>query len=318
MLQQLEQRVKLKQYELLDAEIPTLKEFANDYFKHGKDVLKKRSWWRDHYGLRHFIVLYGDRCLSVITPKDIDDYKKIRLNDVTPGTINRELQCARSLFNLAKRWKKFFGANPVSEAKLISVNNQKERILTWEEEYRLLALSNPNLKPILITALNTGMRKNEILTLRWTNIDHDISVITIEHTNTKTKTTRRIPINTVLRKLLLEQKLKSGGNEFIFLSPSGYPYKRHDSIKGAFERLCGKAGIIGLRFHDLRHTAATRMIEAGASIVAVSRILGHSDIKMTMRYTHPDNSLKEAVELLTKSNLSDPNTDKFTDTGDLR
>jgi len=59
------------------------------------------------------------------------------------------------------------------------------------------------------------------------------------------------------------------------------------------------------------------MIEAGASIVAVSRILGHTDIKMTIRYTHPDNSLKEAVELLTKSNISEPGTDKSTDTGDL-
>lgn len=212
MIKKLEQKVKLKQYELLDAEIPLLREFANEYFKHGKEVLKKRSWWRDQYGLRHFIDLYGDRCLSEITPKDIDDFKKFRLNNVTAGTVNRELQCARSLFNLAKRWKKFFGDNPVSEAKLISVNNQKERILNLEEEERLMGLSNPNLKPILITALNTGMRKNEILTLRWTNIDLDISVITIEHTNTKTKTTRRIPINSVLRKLLLEQKLKSGGN----------------------------------------------------------------------------------------------------------
>lgn len=217
-----------------------------------------------------------------------------------------------------KDGKSFFGDNPVSDAKLISVNNQKERKLSREEEECLLELSNLNLKPILITALNTGMRKNEILTLRWTNIDPEISVITIEHTNTKTKTTRQIPINTVLRMLLLEQKLKSGGNKFIFLSPYGYPYKRHDSIKGAFERSCERAGITGLRFHDPRHTTATRMIEAGASIVAVSRILGHSVIKMTMRYTHPDNSQKEAVELLTKSNISDPNTDKFTDTGDLR
>ena len=84
----------------------------------------------------------------------------------------------------------------------------------------------------------------------------------------------------------------------MFLSEEGKPYKRHDSLKGAFEGLCRKVGIHGLRFHDLRHTAATRMIEAGASIVAVSKILGHSDIKMTMRYSHPDNSLKEAVESL--------------------
>lgn len=299
-----EQKVKLGQYDMLDAAIPTLKEFLVEYLKHGKEVVKKRSWYREEYGSRHFLELFGDRTLSEITPKDVDDYKQIRLNEVAPATVNRELQIVRHLFNLAKRWKKFFGENPVSEAKLLSVNNQKERILTPEEEEKLLGLCNPCLKPILITALHTGMRKSEILTLKWTNVDLDNSVITIEHTNTKTKTTRRIPVNSVLRKLLLEQKLKSGGSEFIFLSQDGNPYKRHDSLKGAFERLCKKAGISGLRFHDLRHTAATRMIEAGASIVAVSKILGHSDIKMTMRYTHPDNSLKEAVELLTKTNMT--------------
>ncbi len=318
MLRRLERQVKLGQYEMLDDEIPIFNEFANEYLTHGKEVIKKRSWWRDIYGLKHFILLFGDRRLSEITPKDVDDYKKIRLKDVAPSTVNRELQCARSLFNLAKRWKKFFGDNPVSVAKLIPVNNQKERILTMKEEERLLGLSNPYLKPILITALNTGMRKNEILTLRWTNIDLDTKIMTLEHTNTKTKRTRRIPINSVLRKLLLEQRLKSGGNEYIFLSPTGNPYKRHDSIKGSYERLCKKAGISGLRFHDLRHTAATRMIEAGASIVAVSKILGHSDIKMTMRYTHPDTSLKEAVELLTKSNISESVTDKFTDNEEKR
>ncbi len=315
MLKKIEQKIKLGQYDMLDAEVPTLKAFSAEYLKHGREVVKKRSWWRDTYGLRHFLELFGDCKLSEITPKDVDDYKQVRLNDVLPATVNRELQCVRHLFNLAKRWKRFFGENPVSEAKLISVNNQKERILTPEEEAKLLGLCNPYLKPILITALNTGMRKNEILTLRRANVDLENNTITIDHTNTKTKTTRRIPINSVLRKLLLEQKLKSGGSEFIFLNPDGNPYKRYDSIKGAYERLCKKVGITGLRFHDLRHTAATRMIEAGASIVAVSKILGHSDIKMTMRYTHPDNSLKEAVELLTKNQISDSVTDKSTDKG---
>lgn len=312
-LRKKEHQIKLGQYDMLDTVIPTLKEFSVEYLKHGKEVVKKRSWYRDEYGSKHFLELFGGRKLSEITPKDVDDYKLIRLKIVAAATVNRELQIIRHLFNLAKRWKKFFCENPVSEAKLLSVNNQKERILTYEEQGKLLGLCNPYLKPILIAALNTGMRKSEILTLKWINVDLDNGLITIEHANTKTKTIRRIPINSAFRKLLLEQKLKSSSNEFIFLSQNGSPYKRHDSLKGAFERLCKKANIVGLRFHDLRHTAATRMIEGGASIVAVSKILGHTDIKMTMRYTHPDNSLKEAVELLTKGNISEPVTDKFTD-----
>ena len=70
------------------------------------------------------------------------------------------------------------------------------------------------------------------------------------------------------------------------------------TVRTAFEAACRRAGLVGLRFHDLRHTAATRMIESGANIVAISKILGHSDIKTTMRYTHPEDSLKDALESL--------------------
>ncbi len=86
----------------------------------------------------------------------------------------------------------------------------------------------------------------------------------------------------------------------MFLSSQGTPYKKHDSLNGAFERACKLSTIKGLRFHDLRHTAATRMIEKGVSIVVVNKILGHADLKTTMRYAHPDDSLKDAVEKLAK------------------
>ncbi|MGH7800985.1 MAG: tyrosine-type recombinase/integrase [Thermodesulfobacteriota bacterium] len=312
MLKKIEQKVKLGQYDMLDAEIPTLLEFSKTYIVHVRDTIQIRSWYRYEYGLRRLIELYGDKKLSEITPKDVDDYKTLRLRDAKPATVNREIATLRQIFNLAKRWNKFFGENPVSISKLLPEHNQKERILSYEEETKLFSLGNPCLRAIIITALNTGMRKTEILTLKWFNVELENGVITIDQTNTKTKKTRRIPINSTMRKLLREQKLRCGGSEHVFLSQAGTPYKFHDSLKGAFERTCKKAGITGLRFHDLRHTAATRMIEAGASIVAVSKILGHSDIKMTMRYSHPDNSLKEAVELLT-NDFSRSVTDKITD-----
>ncbi len=324
MLKKLEQRVKLGQYDMLDAEIPTLNEFAEDYLKHVRDVVKKRSWSRDLLSLKHLKDFFGDRNLSEIAPKDVDDYKEVRLNEVSPATVNRELEVLRHLFNLAERWKKFFSKNPVSQAGLLPLNNQLERILTPQEEERLLVSSSSSLKAILICALNTGMRKGEIINLKWSNVDLENNVITLEHTNTKSKKTRRIPINSELRKLLLEQRLKSGGSEYVFLSSNGTPYLRQDSLNRAFIDALKRAKVEGLRFHDLRHTAATRMIEAGASIVAVSRILGHSSLTVTMRYAHPDDSLKEAVELLTRrsstvltTGFSDSVTDKFTDNGEM-
>jgi len=314
MLKEIERKIALGEFDLLPNHIPTLGEFAKEYLAYQRDTVKKRSWRRDEGILKHLCSFFGDRKLKDITPKDIDDYKQVRLKVVEPATVNRELSTLRHLFNLAERWGMFHGKNPVSISRLLPENNQKERILTYEEEERLLKACNPSLRAIVTCALHTGMRKSEILTLKWENVDLENNVITIEHTNTKTKRTRRIPINQTLRTLLLKQRLKSGGSEYVFLSEAGKPYKFHDSLKGAFERACKKAGIEGLRFHDLRHTCATRMIEAGASIVAVSRILGHSDIKMTMRYSHPDSSLKEAVELLSKK-IFERVTDNFTDNG---
>ena len=282
---------------------PFLEVFAMSYIKHVRETLKRRSWYRYEYSLNTLLELYGNKKLSELTPKDIDDFKEIRLRKVKPATVNRELSTLRQIYNLAKRWNNFVGENPVSISGLLPEGNLKERILTPIEEEKLLSLSNEYLKPIIMTALNTGMRKSEILSLKWSNVDIELGIITIDQTNTKNKKTRRIPINSNLKSLLLEQKIKGGGSDYVFLSSSGNPYKFHDSINNAFNGACKKAGIEGFRFHDLRHTSATRMIEAGASIVAVSKILGHSDLKMTMRYSHPEDSLKIAIETLASNTL---------------
>jgi integrase len=306
-----EQQIKLGQYDMLDAEIPTFNEFAEEYVTYGKDTVKKRSWQRDTYSLRHFGAVYGNKKLSEISVNDVDDYKNRRLQRVKPSTVNRELQCIRNLFNLAKKWKKFFGENPVSASGLIKVENQVERILSADEEQRLLDTSPDYLRDIITVALNSGMRRGEILNLTWDWIDLDKKIITLPPTHTKSKKVRKIPINSKVRKLFLELKLKSGGSEFVF--PSDNSRTGHlEWVKRSFMSACKKAGIEGLRFHDLRHTAATRMVENGANIVAVKEILGHADLKTTMRYAHPDNSLKEAIESLA-TGFSDSVTDKSTD-----
>jgi integrase len=313
-----ERQVKLGEYGMLDAEIPTLDDFTKQYLNYKKETEKKPSWKCDEQHLRiHLIPFFGrNRKLSDIKPQDVDDYKSLRLKEnAAPATVDRELSALRHLINLAERWNRFFGKNPVSIARLLNPNTQKERTLKHEEEKRLLDSTNEYLRPIIIFALNTGMRKSEILTLKWSNVDLKTRIITLEKTNTKSKKLRRIPINTVVRKLMLELKLKGKGSEYVFLSSKGIPYKKEDSLRQPFLGALRRAGIEGLRFHDLRHTAATRMIESGASIVAVSKILGHEDLKTTMRYAHPEDSLKDAVELLTKTPFSDSLTDKSTDIG---
>lgn len=159
-----------------------------------------------------------------------------------------------------------------------------------------------HLRPILITALNTGMRNGEILSLTQNNVDFDNNLFIINASNNKSKKAKRIPINSYFKTMLLELKLKNRASEYVFLGDETKPLK---DIKTAFKNACRRAEIEGLRFHDLRHTAGTMMLESNVNIVAISEILGHSSIDITKkRYVHLDNSLGEAVEKLAVFNNS--------------
>ena len=121
-LRKKEQQVKLGQYDMLDADIPTLDDFTKQYIAYKRDTEKKPSWKSDEQHLRlHLIPFFGrNRKLSDIKPQDIDDYKSSRLKEnAAPATVDRELAVLRHLINLAERWNKFFGKNPVSIAGLL-------------------------------------------------------------------------------------------------------------------------------------------------------------------------------------------------------
>ena len=281
----------------------TLADLEHDYIKYVEQTKQLRTSRKRKEQLRTLKAYFQDKTLYRITPGDIDDYKAFRLKNVRPATVNRELATLRHIFNLAKRNKKFYGDNPVSIAGLLSEDNHRERVLTPDEEERLMTESSDHLKPILVMALNTGMRKGEILSLTWNNVDFDNNLFIINASNNKSKKTKRIPINSYLKTMLLELKLKNQvTSENVFLGDDNKPIK---DIKTAFKNACRRANISGLRFHDLRHTAGTRMLESNVNIVAISEILGHSSIDITKRrYLHPDNSLREAVEKLALFNKS--------------
>ncbi len=286
-----------------DYEDVTLEDLEKDYIRHVKDIKKLRTWKKRAEHLRTLKAFFKDKILTQITPKDIEDFKSSRLETLKPATVNRELATLRHIINLAKRWKKFYGENPVSVSGLMTEDNHRDRVLSFEEEERLLACSADHLKPILITALNTGMRRGEILSLKWNNVDFDNSVFIISSTNNKSKKTKRVPVNSRLKKMLLELKFQNQKkSDFVFLGNDERPLK---DIKTAFQNACSRAKIEGLRFHDLRHTAGTRMVESGVGIVAISKILGHSSVELTMkRYLHPEDSLRDAVEKLADYNES--------------
>ena len=166
------------------------------------------------------------------------------------------------------------------------------KILDREEIARLINAAKDYLKPIIITALNTGMRRGELFNLRWNDVDFAEHFIFIK--KSKSGFMRKIPMNDLVAATLKNIKRES---EFVFCSPR--TGGRLTAVGDSFKAACRKAGAPDLRFHDLRHMAATYMVTGGVDLATVSQILGHSDIKMTMKYAHPTpENKRNAVNVL--------------------
>lgn len=298
MLKNREQQIKLGQEDMLDIVIPTINEISPKYLYHQKEVKRIRSYARSEQAISHFSELCGTKKLNEISASDIDIYKQRRLGDgIKMNTIVRDLVVIRHLFNYAYSRKKFFGRNPVSESGLPQVNDKKERVLTIVEQDLLLKHSSPELGIILSFALNTCMRRDEVLFLIWDWVDMHEGYINLPHTHSKSKKSRKVPINKVVRKILLERKLQNHGHEYVF-NLSDTKAGARTWLQREFRQACKRAGIEGLRFHDLRHTAATRLVEANVPLHAVAELLGHSSIRMTERYSHPQDSVIKGSAIL--------------------
>ena len=179
--------------------IPTFSEFARDYLEFAKG--NKKSWDRDMYALRSLEPFFGNYKLTDISPILIEKYKLERKQGVSNSTVNKELSIMRRMFNVAISWDKC-KSNPVSKVKFFREAPPKERILTYDEEKALLDSSHKHLKPILITALNTGMRYGELLNLTWNDVDFDSGYIHVRQS--KSGKSRKIPMNETTRETLLD------------------------------------------------------------------------------------------------------------------
>ena len=285
-------------FELVDnTENATLKQAIDLYLEYSK--ANKRSHKLDDNYCKVFSEFFGNNTrLKDITPQKLEKFKMYLKQDKRNSTVNRYLEAMSKMFNVAIS-NKIARLNPISEIKKLKQDNYKIRFLTKDEEAKLFEVLSSNKDylyfiPIVICALQTGMRKGEIINLKWSNIDFDNKFI--ELLQTKSGKARKIPISDKLMIELCklkEQKL----SEYVFTNP--YTKTRYVSIHKGFGEVLKKANIKNFRFHDLRHTAATRMTEMGIDLAVVQEILGHSDVKTTMRYAHPVPERKlKAIEVL--------------------
>jgi excisionase family DNA binding protein len=273
----------------------TFKEFADQYYESYARINKK-SFISDWYMLKQLKKAWGAYDIRQINPLLIEGFRKDLLErGRTRSTTNRYLALLGKMMNLAIDWG-LLTQNPVARVKFFSEKaNFRETILSLEDEEALLKKCPKRLLPIVKVALNTGMRRGEILGLRWSQVD--LAARTIRLSQTKSGRPRVIPINAFLLDILVKQYAKTGYSEFVF--PNRATRKPFQDVKRAFNTAATNAGIEGLRFHDLRHTFASRLVAAGVDLITVKDLLGHHSVKVTERYTHTNaEQKKRAVEML--------------------
>lgn len=281
---------------------PTIEHFYTEqYMPYVKSY--KRSWNTDESMIRvHILPALGDRAMGSLIPPDIARVvEAMRLRGYAASTINRVLVLLRYGYNLALRWHiSGVDSNPANELKNLKEDNKIERYLTPDQVSQLLAAvrhsQNELLASIVAFLLFTGARKREALDARWKDVDLRQKLWRIP--KTKSGKVRHIPLSAGALKLLKGLKENADNKvDHIFANPrTGEPFV---SVYYSWHMARRKAGLPELRIHDLRHSFASFLVNAGRSLYEVQELLGHADIRTTSRYAHLSRErLREAVEVV--------------------
>ena len=281
----------------------TFDELMLAYLKATED--EKRSARRDKYSAKHLYQFFTGHQLEVLKGSDIRAYIEARkLEGAAQGTINREIGLFSSSINYARNEWDWDIPNPVMGKRLREPEG-RTRWLTQEEAALLIkaAQTDPratHLPDLIRLAVNTGMRKGEMLGLNWQRVDLKANLVHLGAEHTKAGKRRSVPLNDEARTALLNRARFRAqycpASPWVFTNRKG---ERIESIKTSFSSACEIAGIENFTVHDLRHTCAAWLVSAGASLIEVRDLLGHSTIRMTEKYAHlsPDN-VRSAVTRL--------------------
>ncbi len=239
----------------------------------------KKCYKKEIIRLRFLKKNLGNFILASIQGKHIAAYRDKRLNDGIAGaTIVRELNNLSHVFTVAiKDWGYPLHTNPVKLIRKPSVSKGRDRRLVKDElDYLLQALDETiEVKTIVQLAIESGMRRSELLSIEWNNVDIENRFILLP--DTKNGDSRAVPLSS--RALMTLEGIDRHPSGKVFLT-------RPDSVSQAFNRACKRAGLENLRFHDLRHEATSRLFEKGLNTMEVSAITGHKTLGMLKRYTH--------------------------------
>jgi integrase len=310
----------------------TLNEFIENEYAPWRRANRKRAD-EDIYRLKaRFGDDFGNELLSNIIPLLVDRWRSKRvMSGIKPITVNRDIAILKALLSKAEEWG-IISANPLSKFKPAAVDSvAKVRYLTKNEETRLkAALKNrdeklkaarvkgnewrkergydlyvdlsqftlaDHLTPMVLLSLNTGLRQGEVFSLHWDNINFEQAVLTVGGDNAKSGKTRHVPLNVIALQILKDWQEQASTKGLVFQNYNGMQF---DNVKKSWMSLLKSAEIENFRWHDMRHHFASKLVMAGVDLNTVRELLGHADIKMTLRYAHlaPEHKAKAVAKLV--------------------
>lgn len=221
-------------------------------------------------------------CLSLAsaTPDRFAAYRDRRLTEVASATVRKEMALLRHMFRLARQeWNLPLTLNPLGELKPPSPGKARTRRLSTDEATRLVTsigrVRSAPMRALISFALETGMRRGELVKCRWADLCKATRTLLISET--KTGIARTIPLSGAALAIL--DNLTTDNDGLIFPVSA-------NAVRLTWEHVRSRAALVDLRFHDLRHEAISRFFERGLSVPEVALISGHKDVRMLMRYTH--------------------------------
>lgn len=272
--------------------------YETEYTEH-KDYYQKA---RDKTVFKHLYAYFGEASKLSDVESRIGGYEQWRKSKgKKPATILKELGLLRRIFNIARKQWKWKIQNPVSEIELPKVRNERVRYLTTDEYGRLLkALDETDekwIKPVVILALDTGLRLSNLCNLLWLEVNLFNRVITINADKMKNDDYIGIPLTDRAYETLKELQRVRSLSDHVFHNNGQNLYDR--KVQRAFKRVLKKAEIENFRFHDMRHTFASYLRQRGEDLHTIAVLMGHRDLRMTKRYAHlSTESLRRAISKL--------------------
>jgi integrase len=251
--------------------------------------------------------IFANRKLDKISPFDIERFKKERLQTksrhgnrdhesfVSKRAVDLEIGRIKRLYRLCMDWG-YCIKNPARTVKLFNEKTLRVRFLSPKEEMALVRACCAELKPIVQVAYLTGMRRNELLTMTVRQVDFMNRQVFIPASMAKGARDRHVPLNDSALAILKRMVKKKDQEAFVFGTSMGTLQK---NLERMWRKAIRKSGVKDFRFHDLRHTFASRLAMKGIDLLRLKELLGHADIKMTLRYAHLiPSALLEAIQTL--------------------